>query len=144
MILAVPLAQWYLCMSECAAYRLIAAGHGSIPGWVGSFLFQNAIPFSVVLSGQKLSGQLLDDVYESIQESVLPVLAAPVKYGSTVASDGWSDVNRRLNLNFMNVTRGRAVLSKSMDCTDHMAEGGRKGAAYIASQIISTIEEFSP
>ena len=93
---------------------------------------------------KKLSGQLLDDVYESIQESVLPVLAAAVKYGSTIASDGWSDVNRRLILNFMNVTRGRAVISKSIDCTDHMAEGWRKGAAYIASQPISNIEEFSP
>jgi hypothetical protein len=93
---------------------------------------------------KKLSGQLLDDVYESIQESVLPVLAAAVKYGSTVASDGWSDVNRRPILNFMNVTRGRTVFLKSIDFTDHMAEGGRKGAAYIASQTISTIEEFSP
>jgi hypothetical protein len=44
----------------------------------------------------------------------------------------------------MNLTRGRAVLAKSIDCTDHMAEGWRKGAAYIASQTISTIEEFSP
>jgi hypothetical protein len=44
----------------------------------------------------------------------------------------------------MNVTRGRAVFLKSIDCTDHMAEGGRKDAAYIASQTISTIEEFGP
>ena len=104
---------------------------------VARFFFENAIPFNVASSSsfsnmieesmafrlqnsvesyktpnrKKLSGQLLDDVYESIQESVLPVLAAAVKYGSTVASDGWSDVNRRLILNFINVTRGRAVLS---------------------------------
>ena len=40
----------------------------------------------------------------------------------------------------MNVTRGRAVFLKSINCTDHMAEGRRKGA----SQTFSTVEEFSP
>ena len=37
------------------------------------------------------SGQLIDDVYMS---SVLPVLAAAAKYGSTIASDGWGDEHR--------------------------------------------------
>jgi hypothetical protein len=97
---------------------------------VARFFFENAIPFNVASSSsfsnmivesmafrlqnsvesyktpnrKKLSGQLLDDVYTSIQESVLPVLAAAAKYGSSIASDGWSDVHRRPILNFMNLT----------------------------------------
>jgi hypothetical protein len=88
-------------------------------------------------------GQLLDDVYGSIQESVLPVLAAAAK-GSTIMSDGWRDVHRHPILNFMNMTRGRAMFLKPIGCTDHMVEVWRKYAAYISSQNIFTIEEFSP
>jgi hypothetical protein len=32
-------------MAQSQANGLFAAGHDSIPGWVGSYLFQNAIPF---------------------------------------------------------------------------------------------------
>jgi hypothetical protein len=36
-------------MAQSPSLWSFAAGHGSIPGWVGSLLFQNAIPFNVVL-----------------------------------------------------------------------------------------------
>ena len=44
----------------------------------------------------------------------------------------------------MDVTRGKAVFLKSIDCTEHMAEGGRNDAAYIAAQTLSVIEEIGP
>ena len=65
-----------------------------------------------------------------------------VKYGATIASDGCEDVRRRPILNFMASTRRAAAFLKSLDCTDHMAEGGRKDAAYIACNMISVINEF--
>ena len=43
--------------------------------------------------------------------------------------------------NFMLVTRESAVFIKSVDSTDHMAEGGRKNATYLAEQISSIIRE---
>ena len=74
----------------------------------------------------KLSCQLLNNAYESIEsieESIRRLLASAAKIGSTMSPDGWSDVRRRPVLNFMNVTRGNEVFLKSIDCTEHMAEG---------------------
>ena len=39
-------------------------------------------------------------------------------------------------------TRAAAACSKSVDCTDHMAEGGKKDAAYIACNVISVVKHF--
>ena len=36
----------------------------------------------------KLSRQLLDDAYESVQASIRPLLATAARFGSTIASDG--------------------------------------------------------
>jgi hypothetical protein len=47
-----------------------------------------------------------------------------------MASDGWSDLQRRPITNFMLVTRESAVFLMSVDSLDHMAEGGRKGRAW--------------
>ena len=58
-----------------------------------------------------------------------------------MASDGWSDVLRRPITNFMLVTRESAVFMKSVDSTDHMADGGRKNAAYLAEQICIVIRD---
>ena len=44
----------------------------------------------------------------------------------------------------MDVTRGKAMFLKSIDCTEHMAEGVRKDAAYVATQTLSAIEEIGP
>ena len=81
---------------------------------VARFFFENAIPFNVASSSsfadmigesmsfrqhnsvesykvpgrKKLSGQLLDDAYESVQASISPLLAAAAKFGSTITSDG--------------------------------------------------------
>ncbi len=46
-----------------------------------------------------------------------------------MASDGWSDVQRRPITNFMLVTRESTVFLKSVDSSDHMAEGGREARA---------------
>ncbi len=46
-----------------------------------------------------------------------------------MASDGWSDVQRRPITNFILVTRESAVFLKSVDSSDHVAEGGRKARA---------------
>ena len=39
-------------------------------------------------------------------------------------------------------TRAAAAFLKSVDCTDHMAEGGKKDAVYIAANILSVVDEF--
>ncbi len=65
--------------------------------------------FRLATSVSPTVGQLLNDLYMRVQESVLPVLAAAAKYRSTIASDGWSNVRRRPTLNFMEVTGGRAA-----------------------------------
>ena len=96
-----------------------------------TFRQQNPLQPYKVLLRRKLSGDLLDKAYESTEHGVLPILAEAKKYGATIASDGWNDVHRRPILNIMLVTRGAAVFRNSIDCTDHMAEGGRKKAAYI-------------
>jgi hypothetical protein len=41
----------------------------------------------------------------------------------------------------MLVTRESAVFMKSVDSTDHMADGGRKNAAYLAEQICIVIRD---
>jgi hypothetical protein len=135
----------------------IKTGAKELDSKIASFFYENAIPFNVADSPscaamieeamtfrqqnplqpykvplrRKLSGDLLDKAYESTEHGVLPILAEAKKYGATIASDGWNDVHRRPILNIMLVTRGAAVFRNSIDCTDHMAEGGRKNAAYI-------------
>ena len=42
----------------------------------------------------------------------------------------------------MAVIRAAAAFLKSVDCTDHMAEGGKKNAAYIACNVISVVKDF--
>ena len=44
------------------------------------------------------------------------------RYGGTLTSDGWRDVQLRPITNFMLVTRENAVFMKSVDSTDHMAD----------------------
>ncbi len=38
-------------------------------------------------------------------------------------------------------TRGSCFF-EDMDCTDHMAAGGKKNAAYTACKVISVVKEF--
>ena len=54
--------------------------------------------------------------------------------GCTLTSDRWSDVQRRPVTIFLLVTREDAVFIKSVDLTDHIAEGGRKNATYLAEK----------
>ncbi len=56
----------------------------------------------------------------------MPIIAEAKTFGATIASDGWSDMHRCPILNVIIVTRGAAVFMRSIDGTDHMAEGGRK------------------
>ena len=51
-------------------------------------------------------------------------------------------LQRRPILNFMAAVRAAAAFLNSMDCTDHMAAGGKKDAAYIACKVISVVKEF--
>jgi len=75
---------------------------------------------------RRIGGPLLDSAYEDTAASVQPIMDRAKKYGATLASDGWSDVQRRPITNFMLATRECAVFMKSIDSTDHMADGGRK------------------
>ena len=51
--------------------------------------------------------------------------------------NGWSDAQRRLILNFMASTRAAAAFLKSVNCTDHIAGGGKKDAVHIAANVTS-------
>ena len=62
-------------------------------------------------------------MYNFTEQLVAPLVAVAKTYGAIITSDGWSDARRRPILNFMASTRGAAVVLKSVDCTDHMAEG---------------------
>ena len=106
------------------------------------FARQNPLQKYKVPHRLKFSGELLKNAYESTEKLVAPILAVAKKFGATIASDGWSDQRRRPILNFMASTRGAAAFLNSIDCTDHMAEGGKKDAAYIASNVISVVKKF--
>ncbi len=97
------------------------------------FRYHNPLQSYKVPLRNVLSGKFLDDAYESIEKDVSKVLADAAKFGATIASDGWSDAQRRPILNFMVVTRGRAAFMHFIDCTDHMADGVRKDSAYVAA-----------
>jgi hypothetical protein len=144
------------------------SGSKDVDAMIASFFYENGIAFNVADSSsfqnmidecmkfskqnpfqsyktpsrKKLSGELLDKAYESTEQLIAPHLAAAKKFGVTIASDGWSDPRRRPILNFMASTRGASIFLKSVDCTDHMAEGGKKDAAYIGSNLISVIKDF--
>jgi hypothetical protein len=94
---------------------------------IASFIFENALSFNVVDSpsfavmvdqciqfGQqnpgrkykvptrrRISGPLLDSAYEDTAGSVKLIMDRAKKYGGTLTSDGWSDVQRRPITNFM-------------------------------------------
>ena len=90
---------------------------------------------------RRISGPLLDSAYEDTAASVKPIMDRAKKYGATLASDGWSDVQRRPITNFMLATREYAVFMKSIDSTDHMADGGRKNTLYLAEQLCIVIRQ---
>ena len=50
-----------------------------------------------------------------------PLLAVAKKYGATIASDGWSNVQCRPILKFMAAIRAAAIFLRSVDCTDQKA-----------------------
>jgi hypothetical protein len=106
------------------------------------FARQHPLQSYKVPDRHKFSGEVLDKAYESTEKLVAPILAVGKKYGATIASDGWSDQHRRPILNFMASTRGAAAFLKSVDCTDHMAEGGKKDAAYFACNVISVVNDI--
>lgn len=135
---------------------------------IASFFYENALSFNVADSpslaavidqciefGQqhpgrrykapnrrRISGPLLDSAFEATTLQAQPIIDRAKKYGGTLASDGWSNVQRRPITNFMLVTRESAIFLKSVDSTDHMADGGRKNATYLAEQINIVIREI--
>jgi len=65
------------------------------------FAKQNPLVNYKTPSRKKLGGELLDQAYTSTEQLVAPLLAVAKKYGATIASDGYSNVQRRPILNFM-------------------------------------------
>ena len=56
----------------------------------------------------QIGGAQLNSAYEDTAASVQPIVDRAKKYGATLTSDGWSDVQRRPITNFMLVTRESA------------------------------------
>jgi hypothetical protein len=88
---------------------------------------------------RRIGSPLLESAHEDNAASVQPIMDRAKKYGGTLTLDGWSDVQRRPITNLMLFTRESAVFVKSAYSTDHMADGGRKNAAYFAEQIIKDV-----
>ena len=55
-----------------------------------------------LLNRHRIGGPLLEPAYEQTAASVQPIMDR-AKYGGTLTSDGWSDVQRRAIANFMRV-----------------------------------------
>ena len=153
---------------ESSLMGIQKSGSKELDAKIASFYYENGIAFNIAASSSfalmieesmkfarqnplqsykvphrhKFSGELLDKAYESTEKFGAPILAVAKRFGATIASDGWSDARRRPILNFMASTRGAAAFLKSVDCTDHMAGGGKKDAAYIACNVISVVKEF--
>jgi hypothetical protein len=53
-------------------------------------------------------------------------------------------LNNHPIINFMLITREAAVFSKSIDSSDHVANGGRKDAQYLADALIAEIRSVGP
>ena len=84
---------------------------------------------------RRIAGPLLESAFEDPAALVQPSMDRAIKDGGTLASDGWTNVQRRPITNFMLATRESALFIKSIDSTDHMADGGRKNATYDAAEL---------
>ena len=94
------------------------------------FAKQNTFQSYKAPSCKRLSWELLDQAYKSTEQRAAPILAIAKEFGAKISSDRWSDAQRQPILNFTASTRAAAAFLKSIDCTDHMAEGGKKDAVY--------------
>ena len=59
---------------------------------------------------QRTSGQLLDSAHEDIAASVQPIMDRAKKYGGTIASDPWSNVQKQPTLCIQTAALARCVL----------------------------------
>ena len=55
------------------------------------------------LNRHRIGGPLLEPAYEQTAASVQPIMDRAKKYGGTLTSDGWSNVQRQAISNFMHV-----------------------------------------
>jgi hypothetical protein len=76
---------------------------------------------------RRIGGALLDSAYENTAASVQPIMDRAKKYGATLTSDGWSDVQRRPLTIFMLVTRESAERGR-VQCALRRAARGRPAA----------------
>ena len=71
-------------------------------------------------------GALLDSAYENTAASVQPIMDRAKKYGTTLTSDGWSDVQRRPLTIFMLVTRERVQCEAECSARCGARRGGTR------------------
>ena len=96
-------------------------------------------------SRSKIGGELLDlnfqTVYNSNKESLLKEAAV---FGLAFLGDG-ATIKRMPLINILGMCAGTPPITISIqDCTDHMSEGGKKDATYIASLFEDKVEEYDP
>ena len=87
-----------------------------------------------------MSCELLGHAYESTEQLIQQLLEKANTNGATIAQID-SVMHLWPILNFMASMRAAAVVLKFIDCTDQMAEGGKKDAVYIAFNEISVLRE---
>ena len=96
-------------------------------------------------SRSNIGGELLDlnfqMVYNSNKESLLKEASV---FGLAFLGDG-ATIKRMPLINILGMCAGTPPITISIqDCTDHMSDGGKKDATYIASLFEAKVEEYDP
>ncbi|KAM0926848.1 hypothetical protein ACQ4PT_003028 [Festuca glaucescens] len=101
-----------------------------------TFIANNSLGGYVPPGYNSLRTTLLDQEKKHIQRSLEPIKSTWPYKGVSIATDGWSDPQRRPILNFMAVTEGGPMFLKAID-----TEGEEKKKEYIFEKLQEVIEE---
>ncbi|KAI8550731.1 hypothetical protein RHMOL_Rhmol06G0130700 [Rhododendron molle] len=111
------------------------------PHYVSSYMYaaNNSIPGYIPPGYNLLRTRLLQRERANIERLLDPIKGTWKEKGLTIASDGWSDSQRRSLINFMAVTGGAPMFLKAVNC-----EGEIKDKHFIASLMKEVVIEVGP
>jgi hypothetical protein len=94
-------------------------------------------------SRSKIGGELLDLNFETVYKANKEALLKDASvFGLAFLGDG-ATIKRMPLMNILGMCAGTPPLTLSIqDCTDHMEEGGKKNAAYIAEMFEAKVNEY--
>ena len=99
----------------------------------------------VIPNKKKIGGELLDINFENIKEiNKTNLLKEAAVFGIVLMGDG-ATIHRMPLLNILAMSGNTPPLTIGiLDCTSHMASGGKKDATYIADIFAEKVEEYDP